>query len=178
MAVFSVQVKKEAFGYNWSNRYHVNSSDIIAATDDAEGSIVTQEIAIHPTYVNFTELLVSTEASGDREFVSRVLSVAGDRTFSTDRMPFFNTLLARFSVGGVGDPARKYYRIMTEGDSNGGVISDALTTLVQDALEAMIAAAASGGSPLCKTNGDLLTLVTIQAQVQERQMHRRNKKSA
>lgn len=177
MAVFSVQVKKEAFGYKWSNRYHVNSSDIIAATDDAEGSILTQEMVIHPTYVNFTELLVSTLAEGDREFVSRVIAETGDRTFSTDRMPFFNTVMARFSVGGVGDPARKYYRIMTEGDSNGGVVSDALTTIVEDALEAMIAAAASGGSPLCKVNGDLLTLVSIQAAVQERQMHRRNKKS-
>src|SRR5215216_7618848 len=107
MAVFSVQVFKEAFGYKWSNRYHVNGSDIIAAADDAEGAIVPKEMLIHPTYVNFTELLVSTIAEGDRQFVSRVMAETGDRTFSTDRMPFFNTVLARFSVGGVGDPARK-----------------------------------------------------------------------
>jgi hypothetical protein len=134
-------------------------------------------MAITPTYVDFTELLVSTITPNDRVFITRVLAVAGDRTFTTDRMPFFNTAMVKFSVGGVGDPARKYYRVLTEGDSSGAVLVSGFVTLLQDECDAMVAAMASGGSPLCKTNGDLLTLVGIQSEVQERQMHRRNKKS-
>jgi hypothetical protein len=177
MAVFSVQVFKEAFGYKWSNRYHVNAADILAVRNDVEEFLVVPERNIHPTYVNYVECLISTITEDDRVFVSIILEVAGLRTFATDRMPFFNTALVKFSVGGVGDPARKYYRCLVEGDSNGAELGDVTRDLILDEAQSMLTGCATAGIPLCKTDGTLLTEAAVQRSVQERQMHRRNRSS-
>lgn len=177
MAVFSVQVFKEAFGFRWSNRYHVNAADILAVADDVQEFLVVPEQNIHPTYINFVETLISTETENDRVFVNIILELAGLRAFSTDRMPFFNTAMVKFSVGGVGDPARKYYRCLVEGDSNGAELGDTIRDLILDECQSMVSGMATAGIPLCKVDGTLLTEVAVQRSVQERQMHRRNKSS-
>lgn len=175
MAVYKVQVDKTFSGDRWSNTYHVNGSSLVGARDAAD-AIVLHERAIHPTFVQFTRLLVSTITEGDRQFAALPLSVAGTRTFTTDRLPVFNTLRADLSVGGVGDTARKYYRCLCEGDSSGGAIVSDLVTLATSEINELIDEMASGGFPLCKISGDLLTDVTIFALVQERQLHRRRRK--
>jgi hypothetical protein len=176
MTVYSVQVFKEAFGYRWSNRYHVEAASIEAVATDAQEMIVVPEQNIHPTYINFTELLISTAAKGDRAFINVPLELLGLRSTGTDRLPFFNTAMAKFSVGGVGDPSRKYYRCLTEGDSNGGVLQSATRAAILDECLTMITGAATAGMPLCQLDGTLLTDAAVQLNVQERQMHRRNKK--
>lgn len=177
MPVFSVQVFKEAFGYRWSNRYHVNAASIEDVGADVQEFLVVPEQNITPTYVNFVEVLVSTVEEDDRVFQNIVLELLGLRSFATDRLPFFNTAMVKFSVGGVGDPARKYYRILTEGDSNGAELGDTIRDLILDECQSMVTGMATAGIPLCKVDGTLLTEVAVQRSVQERQMHRRNKSS-
>ncbi len=178
MTVFSVQVKKTAFGYHWSNRYHVNASSIGDVALNVEEFIVTPERNTHPTYINFEEVLISTITENDRVFVAISLELAGLRTTGTDRLPFFNTAMVKFSIGGVGDPARKYYRALLEGDSSGGELLDATMTVFLDEAQSMISGCATAGIPLCKVDGSLLTDAAVQRSVQERQMHRRNKSSS
>jgi hypothetical protein len=176
MTVFSVQVFKSTPERRWSNRYHVNSPTITQANTDALEGILGGEKNLHCTFVTISEMLVSTITEDDRVFISTVLDVPGERSFSTDALPLFNTLMARFSVGGIGDVARKYYRILTEGDIAGGAITPALITTAEDALNDMVNSMAEAGSPLCKIDGSLLTDVSIQVAVQERQLRRRNKR--
>jgi hypothetical protein len=175
MAVFSIQLFKGTAPLRWSNRYHVNSPTITQANTDALDVLLTAERNITPTFMQFTEMLVSTITEGDRVFISTVLDVAGLRAFSTDALPLFNTALARFSVGGIGDSARKYYRILTEGDIGGGALEPSLVTLMLSELNDMVNGMAEAGSPLCKVDGSLLTDVSVQSEVQERQLRRRNK---
>lgn len=177
MPIYSVQVFKGNTDRRWANRYHVNAASIAEANTAALSGILGGEMNIHCTFVNIAELLVSTVTPGDREFISTVLNVAGDRSFSTDALPLFNTAMARFSVGGIGDVARKYYRCLTEGDIAGGALSPAIVTTLSDACSDMITAMATAGAPLCKVNGDLLTEVSIQVEVQERQLRRRRKRA-
>lgn len=175
MAVFSVQVFKSTSERKWSNRYHVNSPTISQANTDALESIIAGELAIHPSFITISELLVSTIVENDRVFISTVLSLPGERAFSTDGLPLFNTAMVRFSVGGIGDSARKYYRGLTEGDISGGALNSTVIGALEDACNAMVNAMAEAGSPLCKVDGSLLTDVSVQIAVQERQLRRRNK---
>jgi hypothetical protein len=175
MAVFSVQVFKTDSVRKWSNRYHVNSPTISQANTDALESIVGAEQDIHPSFITISELLVSTIVEDDRVFIATVLSVPGSRAFSTDGLPLFNTAMVRFSVGGIGDSARKYYRGLTEGDITGGALNSTIISVLEDACNAMVNGMAESGSPLCKVDGSLLTDVSVQTAVQERQLRRRNK---
>lgn len=176
MPIYSVQIFKGTPERTWSNRYHVNASTISEASEASLSGILGGELNIHCTFITFKEVLVSTIAPGDRLFISTVIDTPGDRSFSTDALPLFNTAMARFSVGGIGDVARKYYRCLTEGDIAGGALSPAVVTTFSDACADMLTAMSTAGAPLCKVDGSLLTDVSIQTAVQERQLRRRRKR--
>lgn len=174
MPVFSMQIFKGAFGKVWSNRYHINGADLSDARDVIPIA-VQYEQTLYPEYIDFTRVLLSTITENDRVFLVEVQNTPGARSTSTDRMPFFNTLRLDFTVGGLGDSARKYHRCLVEADSVGGNIADPLVAIAQAETDDFITQMAAAGYPICKVDGSLLSLVSVFAEVQERQLRRRNK---
>lgn len=124
MPTHQVDIQKVLGSEYWTNRYLLDM-DSFSAAIDLQSAIITAEVALHSTLVQFDKARVSNLAT--EEFLVTPLGITGTRS-PTDLLPLFNTLRYDFTAA-TGRPSRKYYRgVLGEGDINGSAVTSTFTT--------------------------------------------------
>lgn len=174
-ANYRVEVRKSAFGHEWSNDYLLSTSSLTQAATFAN-ALAAMERGFHGDVVLFEWVRTSTLAVGDRQFIHTPINLHGqsDTGGGTNLLPLFNTI--RVDLGTASsDPARKYYRqpILETQQSNGTLDPTLATAISTDVASAII-----GGTPIpvVTTKGNAVVSVSVFSQVQMRQLFRRRRK--
>lgn len=172
MAIFQVDIEKQQGAEFWTNVYHVDTSDISAASA-AAADIVDIEQTFHTTDVSFTKYRVSTYPVSDGSFIIVPIGESGGKTPGTSQLPLFCVARADISVG-LGRPCRKYYRLpLYESDTEGQSITIATRGDVDDGLAAMVALGV-----LCDPDGQEWVAGSTMIPIAMRQLRRGSKRSA
>lgn len=179
MPIFRVQVFKRigVNGKEWSNSYHVNSPDLVAAAATAD-VIAAAEQSVHKNNVEFVRARVSTQAVGDNTYTTVVLGTFGAIPVTSGQLPLFNTARVDFEVFG-GRPSYKYLRLpLDENETQNGEINSTLAGNLQTLYyEPLLALAADEGGDgfLVDETGQPFTGASVQRPIQERQLRRRRR---
>lgn len=177
MALFRVQVFYErGIGEKWTNVWHCDAADIIAANNAFVTEMEPQLLAMLDSSCNLVKYLVSDPASD--AFVIDPRNEAGTSTGSGDLLPLYNTAKVYFDPAGFGRPDYKFFKgFVTESLQTSGVLLSTAQTYIDTACTAMITDMAANSTPLVSDEGDEYSNASVQPAVQMRQMHRRRKKA-
>jgi hypothetical protein len=176
MAIFRVQVNYTfQTVQKWSNVWHVQAGGLA----DVSAAVVTDMepwlITILATTCTLKSFLISDEASDAFLTVDR--NTAGTYAFDGPLLPLWNAIKVIFPPSDFGRPDLKYLKgIVGENVQDDGILSNAIQTGVDSAIEGMIDAMAAISVPLCSSNGDVYENAQVQPAVQMRQMHRKRRK--
>jgi hypothetical protein len=179
MALFIVQVFKQAFDQRpWSNVYFINAGDLSAATVLA-GDLVTAERDLHYDVVTFLRYRVSNTIPGDDVFSVTSVGLPGTISSSgADFLPLFNTLRVDFNVDGGGRPSRKFYRTpIAENEQTAGIIDASPLVTWQGRVTDFLDALGAAGIDWVDPDGQQIISGSVQRNVQMRQLHRRRRRS-
>ena len=177
MAVYRAQVFYSlGVRGKWTNVYHISSDTLINARNDLVNVGVPHLKDALATSAQIDKILVSDPTTDD--FSEVPINEAGTFADSGSLLPLFNSVKVLFQPATLGRPDLKYIKgvvgenTQTSGTLDGGFIST-IDTIFSDLVEDMLGT----DSPLCSENGDLWGNVSVQPEVQMRQMHRKRKKA-
>lgn len=177
MPVFRVQIFYQlgATG-KWSNVYHVRGADLVTVQGSVNANMVPTLLTILDPTAQITRVLVSDESSS--AFVENAVGSNGSFADSGSLLPLYNSLKALFATDGLGRPDLKYYKgVVGENLQSAGVLSPTTVTGFDTILTGMLNDMAGDATPLVSESDDEWTAVSIQADVQMRQMHRRRRRA-
>ena len=177
MAVARMQVFYSRLGtQKWSNVYHVDAPDLVSAADTFEVEMQPELLLLLHVSCLLDKVLISSTT--DDTFVERLIGQGGDNGDTDDLMPLFNSIKVFFAPDGLGRPDYKFLKgTLTDDANESGFIASSVVTNVITNFEAIISGMSGGSCPLVSENGDLWTGVTVQSEIQMRQMHRRRKRA-
>jgi len=176
MALFRVQVFYErGLTGKWTNVWHTDAADIIAA-DNAFATVMEPLLlAMLDSSCNLVKYLVSDPATD--AFVIDPRNEAGTSTGSGDLLPLFNSAKVYFDPAGFGRPDYKFFKgFVTESLQTNGVLQSTAQTYIDTQCSDMVTDMAANSTPLVADDGSQYSAVSVQPNVQMRQMHRRRKK--
>lgn len=180
MAVWEVRAVHQYGDRFWENVWHIDvgseedvPSDVILAIKDFHVSVL----------LNLYELvkIVRRPVGTTDEFIEAIFNVAGGRSAGTSiALPLFNTVRLLLS-GGIGRPGSKFLRgmLLTEDVAAGsGILSSIVLGEVEDAFNTLLIA--MGDSLVHIVVGDPQKEIgsgAAESKIQERQLHRKRKKT-
>jgi len=178
MAQFLIQVKyQQGTGAKWSNVWRVDAADLAVAAAAASGTLAPDLLPILDTSCLIAEVLTSTPGTPGA-FISAALGLAGTNSSSGSLLPLFNSAKVLFPILSGGRPDLKYFKgYLTEASTEGGIIGSGTLTGLASVLESLIIDMADAGATLVENGGTNYSVVTPQAAVQMRQMHRKRRRS-
>jgi len=163
--IFKVAIYKHTGGIlahesDWQNVYHVQA----AGPEDAlimGQTIMNAEMAFHADSQYVTKIVVSDPAKLFFPRTEYHEDVSGERAAVGAVIPQWNVVRVMFHPLSFARPDAKYYRInLGEGDINGQILETGIVTLVQDAVDALLASAAVVVNP---AGSQLITATVVDA---------------
>lgn len=180
MALFKIQVFKsfQAGGREWTNVYHVNAADLLAA-GSAAVIIWQHEQLFHKNQTLITKYRVSDETPGGTSFVVVPVNQPGTAGNAIGFWPKFNVVRVDFQAQGFGRPSRKYYRLpLIENDVNDDQLDGGLVAGILTNLSDMLADLNANGTPFVDPQLQLLGPPVVMPAVAMRQEHRKRRRTA
>ena len=178
MAEFLIQVKyKRGVGEKWSNVWRVDAADLFTAAAAASGVLAPGLAPILDSSCLIVETLTRTPGVPGA-FITEALAIAGTSTGSGSILPLFNSAKVLFPLLSGGRPDLKYFKgFLTESiTENENILTGALGVL-SSVLVGVISDMATAGATLVDNGGNNYSVVTPQAEIQMRQMHRRRRRT-
>lgn len=178
MAQFLIQVKyKRGVGEKWSNVWRVEAADLLTAAAAGSGILAPGLVPLLDTSALIVEVLTRTPGVPGA-FITTALALGGTSTGSGSILPLFNCAKVLFPLLSGGRPDLKYLKgFLTESiTENENITSGALATIAA-VLEEVIINMADAGAILVDNSGTNYSVVTPQAEIQMRQMHRKRRHS-
>jgi|SRR6185369_4875743 len=178
MSQFLIQVKyQRGEGEKWSNVWRVEAADLFTAAAAASGTLVPGLLPILDTTCRIAEVLTSTPGTPGA-FVTEATDAVGTNSSSGSLLPLFNSAKVLFPLLSGGRPDLKYFKgYLTEASTEGGFIGSGTLSGLDSVLTSLISAMADAGATLVDNSGANYSIVTPQAAVQMRQMHRKRRRS-
>lgn len=179
MAVFEIQVKyQRGIGEKWSNVWRVDAADLLTASSAGNGAFLSDLTPLLDSSCKIVEVLARTPGVPGA-FITTALDLAGTSTGSGSILPLFNSVKVLFPDIAGGRPDYKYLKgFLTESISENEQVSSGALGVVESQLIAAIGALSDAGAPPVNPRGHNYSLVTPQAAIQMRQMHRKRRRSA
>jgi hypothetical protein len=158
----------------WTNVFHVNAVNVDAA---AAWSVTFLASAMQSELNNaFSIVKTVVDHLADNSFVSTPLALTG--AVSGDYLPLFNTVKVDISVAGHGRNDGKFVRgWLHEGIVTNGVIDSSVRTAFEGVFDTLIADSTADGVDLVDDAGNLWLTASVRQNVQERQLHRRRRRT-
>lgn len=175
MTIYRVQVFEQAPGQRpWTNVYHVQATTIEFA-DDAANVICNRTQDLLSNVCKIVKRIVSDPLT--HTFITTAMDLAGADAGAGDLLPFFNTARVLINVAGHGRNDMKYLRgLLGESNTAGQQLSSGTISGIETVFNAMIDDLSASATPLVDNAGNLWGAVSVQADIQDRQRHRRRKK--
>jgi len=176
MAVFRAQVFYEIVGVGkWTNVYHVDAANLVDADASIVGTLVPQLLPFLHSSGRIVKTLTSSLA--DDTFIDSSINEAGTSAFTDSRLPLFNSVKVLFDTAGGGRPDYKFLKgWLTEALNDSGQVTPSDADDLDTGLTGAITAMAADDVPLCSEDGSLWSNVSVQPDIQMRQMHRRRRR--
>jgi hypothetical protein len=176
MAVFRVQVfYQKGPNEKWSNVYHVSSDTLIEARDNFSGVAVPFLLDLLCDNCSIVKLLVSSLTTDD--FAEEPVNQAGTVSPGGTLLPLFNSVKVLIQPANLGRADYKFYKgYLSEDRQSNGALGIGVSSTVDGIVTSMVGDMIAAGAPLCSENGDLWVSVSVQEEVQMRQMHRRRRR--
>lgn len=178
MALFRIQVfYQRGTGEKWSNVYHVDSADLFVAAGAASSILAPGLAPLLDTSAAIVKVLTSNPAlSGS--FIEAALDIIGTSTGSGDLLPLFNSARVLFPILSGGRPDYKFMKgFITESLQTNGIITPGALGVLASTFSSLITEMSVAGSILVSDTLEGWSVVTPQAAVQMRQMHRRRRRT-
>jgi len=177
MAVFRCQIFYSGpDNAKWSNVWHIQGADVLEASVAAYTVMKDYLLTLLHTSCQLTKLLTSDEATSD--FIDTPINEAGTSTDTGDLLPFFNSAKVFIPPAGFGRPDIKFFKgLLTETLVDGRSLTTTLISAMDDALTNMINDMIDNSTPLVADDGAQYSNVTVQSDVQMRQMHRKRRRT-
>jgi hypothetical protein len=160
----------------WTNVWHVDAADLVTAASVAAAILAPDLQPFLQPAVTITRILTSTPGTPGA-FIESFPDLPGTNSGGGELLPLFNTFRLLFNVGS-GRNDSKYMRgLLTEAFQNAGVIPGATVTGLVSIATGLLGDMAASLTPLCDTDLNRYGTVSGQAAVQERQRHRRRRRT-
>lgn len=178
MPLFEVEVTMNYGDRHWQNRWECTADDIATvAASLVDFAGFHQEILLDAFIV--ASVLVRPPATRN-EFIQLVVDSPGlNAAAGKIILPLYNTVRTLLVTAVAGRPGQKFFRgLLTADDLDPNFLIDATTAgSVQTHLNTLIANLTSVGVTLVEAEGKVITHSTVQALMQERQLHRKRRKA-
>jgi len=153
VAVFQCETHKRstiyaAPGDEWTNVWHINQTDLAAATVDAV-AIVVAEQALYADDVTIYKFHLKEYLNPSAQAITEYVSYGGSRTPTEARLPSWNVARIDWNAPPATRPVRKYLRASLSEDD---VIGQALEAAMVTVLDAFATDIAGIGS-ICTPSG-------------------------
>jgi len=178
MAQFLIQVKyRRGIGEKWSNVWRVDAADLFTAAAAASGTLAPGMAPLLDSSCQIVEVLTSTPGSPGL-FITAALAIVGTSTSSGSVLPLFNAVKVLFPLLSGGRPDYKYLKgFLTEANSNNEIVDGSSLGGITTILTGLISDMATAGATLVDNGGTNYSVVTPQAEIAMRQMHRKRRRS-
>jgi hypothetical protein len=164
-------------GRPWTNVYHTDTADLATAALNAVTTLAPGVLHAEDPTVTLVKIITSTPGVPGA-FIDSAVAAAGTASGLGDLLPLFNTarILFPILVGGRSDS--KFIRgFIDETHSAGGLIAGSSISGLETIFTNLITAMAAASSPLVDTDLNLYSIAVCQAAIQERQLHRRRRRT-
>ncbi len=178
MSLFRIQVfYQRGLGEKWSNVYHVDSADLFTAAAAAAGTLAPGLAPILDSSCLIVKVLTSDPTSPGT-FIEAALAIAGTSSGSGDLLPLFNSARVLFPILSGGRPDYKFIKgFITESLQTNGIITTGALSALASQFGTVITDMSTAGANLVSDTLEGWSVVTPQAAVQMRQMHRRRRRT-
>lgn len=177
MPIYSVQTHKRiGTGRPWTNVWHVTADDLATVIAAVSGTLVPAESHALADTVTIFKAVISDLSSSD--FASLPLATAG-LVADPGLLPLFNTMRVLFAVADFGRNDCKYWRgYLGEGNTEASLIGSSARTGAETIFGDLILDMAAVSCSLVDKLGNFYDTATVQSAIQERQLHRKRRRSA
>lgn len=159
----------------WTNVYHISATSLIDARDGIVATGVPLLLSALATSAQIDKVLVSDLATDD--FTDNAINDAGTFADSGSLLPLYNSVKVLFQPSNLGRPDLKYIKgVVGENTQSSGTLEPAFITTIDGIFSDLVSDMLSNDTPLCSEDGSLWGNVSVQPEVQMRQMHRKRKK--
>jgi len=178
MAEFLIQVKySKGIGQKWSNVWRVDAADLFTAAAAASGTLVPDLLPLL-NVACLIDSVLTRDPSIPGSFITEAIGLPGTSDPGGNMLPLFNSLKALFPLLSGGRPDLKYFKgFLMEAFQADGTIDPTTLGIVEGLLVTLISDMATAGATLVDNSGQNYSVVTAQAAVQMRQMHRKRRRS-
>jgi hypothetical protein len=179
LSAFEIQVKyQRGIGEKWSNVWRVDAADLVTASSAGNGAFLSDLLPLLDSSCKIVEVLARTPGVPGA-FITTALDLAGTSSGSGSVLPLFCAAKVLFPDIAGGRPDFKYLKgFLTESITENEQINTGTVGFIESQVIAAIGSLASAGAPPINPRGHNYSLVTPQAAIQMRQMHRKRRRSA
>ncbi len=160
----------------WTNVWHVDAADLATAAAVAATVLAPGLASYIESAVLLTKIITSTPGSPGA-FIDQAFAITGGAGGSGDLMPLFCTVRPIFGVGSGRNDSKFFRGLLTEGLQNAGVIDPTYVTGLASSLTALLGDMTTNLTPFCDKDLNPYTSVAVQATVQDRQRHRKRRRT-
>lgn len=166
---------RRAVTEKWSNVWHVEAADLSVAESAFVTAGVPDLLPLLHNSCQIASFLVSDPLTS--EFITHPVGANGTSGATGEMLPLFNSVRAFFNDGSFGRPDNKFIKgLLTEADQANGIVDPTTRSTVVTRLSTLITDMSAASAALVSVQGDPYASVSVQTEVQMRQMHRKRRR--